>query len=56
MSEDCKLKVVDDMADSVSMTVTRLWYSNSYGDVEVVGPGPLTDRFRGETSTVTICK
>ncbi|KQZ50339.1 hypothetical protein ASD54_08775 [Rhizobium sp. Root149] len=48
MSEEFKLEVgrVYDLPETVSMTVTRSWYSNDYGDVELVGPGPLSDRFR----------
>lgn len=31
---------------SVSMSLTRSWHSNGFGTAKVVGPGPLSDRFR----------
>ncbi|KAA1237124.1 hypothetical protein FHL81_10825 [Agrobacterium tumefaciens] len=48
MSGETKLEVgkMYDLPEAVALTVTRTWYSNDYGDVEVVGPGPLSDRFR----------
>lgn len=46
MSDKLEVGKVDDLPETVSMTVTRSWYANDYGDVEVVGPGTLSDRFR----------
>ncbi|MGO7115587.1 hypothetical protein ACCS79_03645 [Rhizobium johnstonii] len=28
------------------LSLKQSWHSNEYGTVEVIGPGPLSDRFR----------
>lgn len=30
----------------MSLTLKQTWHSNEYGTVEVIGSGPLSDRFR----------